>query len=67
MKAYRLLTAEDNSAFCHKVTLALSKGWDLYGDPQYAHDPTTGTMRCAQGVIKIVSATYAPDMKLGDI
>jgi len=27
---YRLLTEDDTSDFCHKVTLALSKGWDLY-------------------------------------
>ena len=33
MKAYRLLTEDDTSAFCHKVTLALSRGWDLYGSP----------------------------------
>ena len=63
---YRLLTEEDTSAFCHKVTLALSKGWSLYGDPQYAFDATTGKMRCAQAVIKDVAADYTPDMKLGE-
>ena len=63
---YRLLTEDDTSAFCHKVTLALSKGWSLYGDPQYAFDATTGKMRCAQAVIKDVVADYTPDMKLGE-
>jgi len=63
---YRLLTDDDTSAFCHKVTLALSKGWSLYGDPQYAFDATTGKMRCAQAVIKDVAADYTPDMKLGE-
>ena len=63
---YRLLTEVDTSAFCHKVTLALSKGWSLYGDPQYAFDATTGKMRCAQAVIKDVAADYTPDMKLGE-
>ena len=63
---YRLLTEDDTSAFCHKVTLALSKGWSLYGDPQYAFDATTGKMRCAQAVIKEVAADYTPDMKLGE-
>jgi hypothetical protein len=63
---YRLLTEDDTSAFCHKVTLALSKGWSLYGDPQYAFDATTGKMRCAQAVIKDVAADYTPDMKLGE-
>ena len=63
---YRLLTEDDTSAFCHKITLALSKGWSLYGDPQYAFDATTGKMRCAQAVIKDVAADYTPDMKLGE-
>ncbi len=52
MKAYRFLTADDTSAFCHKVSEALSKGWELYGDPTYAHDATTGVMRCGQAVVK---------------
>lgn len=63
---YRLLTEEDTSAFCHKVTLALAKGWVLYGDPQYAFDTSTGKMRCAQAVTKQVAAEYSPDMKLGE-
>lgn len=65
MKAYRLLTEEDTSAFCHKVTEALSKGWVLYGDPAYAFDAATGKMRCAQAVVKDVAGDYGPDVKLG--
>ncbi|TVP72368.1 MAG: DUF1737 domain-containing protein [Rhodobacteraceae bacterium] len=67
MLAYRLLTGEDTSAFCHKVTEALSKGWALHGDPAYAFDAATGTMRCAQAVVKEVDATYAPELKLGSL
>ena len=62
---YRFLTADDTSAFCHKVTEALSKGWALYGDPQYGFDATGGVMRCGQAVTKDVAAEYSPDMKLG--
>ncbi|MGB8622161.1 MAG: DUF1737 domain-containing protein [Paracoccaceae bacterium] len=65
MKAYRLLTEEDTSAFCHKVTEALAKGWELHGSPAYAHDPQTGKMRCAQAVVKEVTGPYSPDVKLG--
>jgi hypothetical protein len=65
MRAYRLLTAEDTSAFCHKVTEALAKGWELYGSPAYAFDAATGTMRCAQAVTKDVPGDYDPAMKLG--
>ncbi len=67
MKAYRLLTEDDTSAFCHKVTLALSRGWELYGDPAYAFDAKRGVMRCAQAVVKEADAEYDPDMKLGQL
>lgn len=65
MKIYRLLTEEDTSAFCHKVSLALSKGWELYGSPTYGFDAANGVMRCGQAVTKDVEAPYTPDMKLG--
>lgn len=65
MMIYRLLTEDDTSAFCHKVSEALSKGWDLYGDPQYAFDQANGVMRCAQAVTKDVQTPYTKDMKLG--
>ena len=64
-KIYRLLTEDDTSAFCHKVSDALSKGWELYGTPTYAFDQGNGVMRCGQAVTKEISAPYTPDMKLG--
>ncbi|MBO9450940.1 DUF1737 domain-containing protein [Tropicibacter sp. R16_0] len=64
-KLYRLLTEEDTSAFCHKVSEALSKGWELYGGPTYAFDQANNVMRCGQAVTKEVDADYAPEMKLG--
>ncbi len=64
-KLYRLLTEEDTSAFCHKVSDALAKGWELYGDPSYAFDAANNVMRCAQAVTKEVDTDYSPDMKLG--
>jgi hypothetical protein len=63
---YRLLTEDDTSAFCHKVSDALSKGWSLHGDPTYAYDASRGVMRCAQAVIKDVTTPYSADMKLGE-
>ncbi|SDX13585.1 hypothetical protein SAMN05444358_103126 [Ruegeria halocynthiae] len=64
-KLYRLLTEEDTSAFCHKVSDAMAKGWELYGDPCYAFDAANNMMRCAQAVTKEVESDYSPDMKLG--
>ncbi|MEM1077295.1 MAG: DUF1737 domain-containing protein [Pseudomonadota bacterium] len=66
MKIYRFLTEDDTSAFCHKVSEALSKGWDLHGDPTYAFDAAHGVMRCGQAVTKEIDAPYSPEMKLGD-
>jgi hypothetical protein len=67
MRAYRFLTEDDTSAFCHKVTEALSKGWELYGQPTYAFDAARGVMRCGQAVVKEVEATYSPEIKLGQL
>lgn len=65
MKLYRLLTEEDTSAFCHKVTDALNKGWELYGAPTYAWDAGKSVMRCGQAVTKEAPGTYTPETKLG--
>ena len=65
MLAYRLLTEDDTSAFCHKVTAALAAGWSLQGPPVYAFDAARGIMRCGQAVVKEVDAEYDPEMKLG--
>lgn len=62
---YRMLTEDDTSDFCHKVSLALSKGWALYGSPVMSFDPVTGKMRCGQAVTKDVEAEYHSGMKLG--
>lgn len=66
MKLYRFLSDDDTSAFCHKVSLALSKGWTLQGDPTYAYDAGHGVMRCGQAVVKEVPGAYHPDLKLGE-
>ena len=65
MKIYRLLTEDDTSTFCHKVSEALSKGWELYGSPTYAFDAANGVMRCGQAVTKEIDQPYSRDMKLG--
>ena len=66
MQIYRFLTEDDTSEFCHKVTLALSKNWALYGNPTYGFDEAAGKMRCGQAVVKDVEGSYSPDMKLGE-
>ena len=63
---YMLLTGEDSSDFFNKVSLALYKGWKLYGDPQYNHHSQGSKMRCVQAVVKNISQDYDADIKLGD-
>ena len=62
---YRFLSEDDTSAFCHKVSLALAKGWKLHGSPTYAFDAANGVMRCGQAVTKEIEGEYTPEMKLG--
>jgi hypothetical protein len=66
MKLYRFLSADDSSAFCHKVTAALNDGWALHGSPAYAYDAGAGVMRCGQAVVKEVAGVYGPGIKLGE-
>ena len=66
MKVYRFITNDDTSEFCHRVTEALSKGWSLHGDPQYAFDQANGVMRCGQAVTKDADGEYSREMKLGE-
>lgn len=66
MHLFRFLTDDDTSAFCHRVTAALNKGWALHGGPTYSFDASRGVMRCGQAVVKEVEGTYTPEVKLGE-
>ena len=66
MKLYRFLSEDDTAAFCHKVSAALDKGWELYGEPTYSFDAARGVMRCGQAVTKEVEGKYSSDMKLSE-
>lgn len=67
MIIYRFLTGDDDSAFCHKVTKALSEGWELHGGPSYAFDAAAGRMRCGQAVTRTApDQPYDPEKKLVD-
>jgi hypothetical protein len=67
MLAYRLLTEDDTSAFCHKITEALANGWSLQGDPVMTFDQKRGVVRCAQAVVKEYEGEYSPELKLGQL
>lgn len=66
MKLYRFLSDDDTSAFCHKVSDAIARGWESFGSPTYAFDAARGVMRCGQAVMKEVPGVYSADLKLGE-
>lgn len=68
MRAYRYLTGKDDSAFCHRVTAMLNKGWELYGAPTLTFDAERGMVICGQAVTKEVpDRDYDPAMELGSL
>ncbi len=68
MRAYRYLTGKDDSAFCHRVTAMLNKGWELHGSPTLTFDAEKGHAVCGQAVVKDVPGTeYKPGMELGSL
>lgn len=67
MKLYRYLTGPDDSAFCHRVTEALNRGWMLAGPATLTFDPAKGRVICGQPIVKDVEGVdYRPDLKLSD-
>lgn len=63
---YRYLTGPDDASFCHRVSEALSQGWDLYGNPALTFDAATGRVICGQAIIKDIDGPYTPDLKLSE-
>lgn len=67
MKLYRFITGPDDANFCHRVTEALNKGWELAGSPAYTFNAATGVLHCGQPVTKEVEGVeYSRDIKLGE-
>ena len=62
MIIYRLLSGSDDAAFCHRVTEALSRGWNLYGNPQLTFDPERKSPIVAQAITKEVELDYSPEL-----
>jgi hypothetical protein len=67
LTVYRYLTGPDDVSFCHRVTQALSMGWQLYGSPTLTFDSAKGKVICGQALTKDVEAAeYKADMNLSD-
>jgi hypothetical protein len=66
MKLYRYLTGPDDASFCHRVSEALSKGWQLHGNPTLTFDSVQQRVICGQAVTKEVDGEYLRELKLGE-
>ncbi len=67
LTVYRYLTGPDDATFCHRVTEALSKGWELHGGPTLTFDSAQNRVICGQAVTKEVEGLdYSPEMKLSE-
>jgi hypothetical protein len=64
MTLYRYLTGRDDAAFCHRITEALNRGWQLYGSPTLTYDPENKRVVCGQAIIKEVDGQYSPELDL---
>lgn len=62
---YRYLTGPDDATFCHRVSEALSKGWQLYGSPTLTYDPEQKRVICGQALVKDKPGLeYSPALEL---
>ena len=59
-------TGPDDAAFCHRVSEALSLGWQVYGPPTRTYDSEQKHMICGQALTKNVDVSYSPDLKLAE-
>ena len=65
MKVYRYITGKDDNAFCHRITDALNRGFELYGQPTLTFDQSKGEVVCGQVVTKEVDGVdYDPSLDL---
>lgn len=65
MMLYRYLTGQDDAAFCHRVTEALNRGWQLFGPPTLTFDPEKKHAVCGQAITKEIDGeTYDASLDL---
>jgi hypothetical protein len=67
MKLYRMITGPDDNSFCHRVSKAMSNGWQLAGSGSLTYDAANSRVVCGQPVVKEVEGKdYDESLTLGD-
>ena len=46
MRLYRMITGPDDNEFCHRISKALSNGWELAGSASLTYDPVKARVIC---------------------
>lgn len=67
MQLYRYLTGPDDAAFCHRITAALNRGWQLHGSPTLTYDAEARRVICGQALVKQVSGEYSPELDMSTL
>lgn len=67
MILYRMITGPDDSSFCHRVSKALSNGWELAGSASLTFNVASNEVVCGQAIVKnIADRDYDEGLELGD-
>lgn len=67
MQLYRYLTGPDDAAFCHRVSAALNRGWQLHGSPTLTYDAEAKRVICGQALVRQVSGEYSPELDMATL
>ena len=68
MKVYRYITGKDDAAFCHRITDALNRSWELYGQPTLTYDQKRSEVICGQVIVKTVEGrSYDSSLDLSKV
>ncbi len=67
MILYRMITGPDDNSFCHRVSKALSNGWELAGSATLTFNSARAEVVCGQAIVKnIPGHDYDEGLTLSD-
>ena len=64
---YRLISGEDDAAFCYRMSGLIARGWKPLGSPSYAYDGKNQVMKVAQAITMEIEGEFTEDVKLEEL
>ena len=64
---YRLISGEDDAAFCYRMSGLIARGWKPHGSPSYAYDGKNQVMKVAQAITMEIEGEFTDDVKLEEL